>query len=198
MCERAFLSQQAITLSEARGLHSFRGSCFNCINASSFSNCVCVFFIGPSWLRSKDKGLRGWDFCALCTVWYAWVSAITPQGLELCLASFVHHFHQWIILPRHYFPALRVFDVWFDTVHWFINAVLHLKKNPFLMKCQTFHTTFSERSFFAPSGWGFVSLRGQYAVALTYFHTWHRIFTSPSFHLWEMFRGLKTGRAIIL
>lgn len=86
--------------------------------------CLCIVY---SSITSRVKGysLKVWED----TGWYAWVNAFPPQGLELGLASFAHPFHQWIILLSHYPSALRLSDVWFDTPHQFINAVIHILKS---------------------------------------------------------------------
>ena len=128
MCERVGVSQHRPLCSlKSGGLHSFTGIRFRVptmYNRCCLKLCLCIVY---SSITSRVKGhsLKVWED----TGWYAWVNAFPPQGLELGLASFAHPFHQWIILLSHYPSALRVFDVWFDTPHQFINAVIHILKS---------------------------------------------------------------------
>ncbi len=109
------------------GLHSFTGLIFQapttCIMCVLFEYCLYIFFTGASLSGSKVKLSKGLTFTHLIQAGMHEL-VLLPQGLKLRLASFAQHFHQWIILLSHSLHT-EGFDVWFDTLHWFINVVVH-------------------------------------------------------------------------
>lgn len=143
------VTTQAIMQSKVRGAAFLQGFMFRaptmCIGVSTVWNCVYVFFIGALRLGSKVKVSKGQTFThsilagmhELVPPPKAWTS---PRSTHLPLSS-VNHPSQPLSL------CIEGFDVCFDTLHWFINAVIHFL-NPFLLKCQTSKTTFLEMPFF--------------------------------------------------
>lgn len=86
---------------------------------------LCILYKSIA-ARVKGQSLKGWDLCALYTGWYAWVSASPPQGLELG-PRFVRSPLSSMSHPAQ--PLSLCIDVWFDTLHWFINVVIHFLKS---------------------------------------------------------------------
>lgn len=114
-----------------------RGGCIPSVG-SHFELLQCVYvwvlseivsvFLKSITARVKVQSLKGWDLNALYTGWYALVSAFPtlrawtlPRFVRSPLSS-MNHPAQPLSLCN------EGFDVWFDTLGWFINAVVHFLK----------------------------------------------------------------------
>lgn len=108
------------------GLHSCTQLTFRAPTMCSRVSAVwksCLYLYRSITAQVKSQSLKGWDLYALYTGWYAWVSCSpTPEGLNFASLRLPHHFHQWVIPLSRYPFCIEGFDVWFDTIHWFINV----------------------------------------------------------------------------
>ncbi len=124
--ESRCVTTQAIMQSEVRGaafLHWAHVSrTYNVNLVSAVWNCDHVFFIRASQPGSRVKASKGETFAHSVLPSNQWVSASPPMGLKLVslrlLTTFINES-----------SCSACIDVWFDTLHWFINVVVHFLKS---------------------------------------------------------------------
>lgn len=141
------------------GLHSYRGSCFRLlqrIEVCIVSEIVSMYtYRGASWLGSKVKVSEGeTSMLSILAGIHELVlyppRAWTSPGFLLLLLSSMNRPAQPLSVCN------EGFEVWFETLHWFINAVVHFLKSLFSQMSNLQDHIL--RSAFFSSFWGRICL----------------------------------------